>query len=107
MAAERDLGDRKTDQGQWKENEQVKTQADRQVGRQADRQVGRQADRQVGRQADRRAEERGRGHETVLVNEKKLRQEGQEEPGWFHICSQGLEGVDLFPDDNAFIVGGE
>mgnify|MGYP006939750889 CR=1 FL=1 len=99
MAAERDLGDRKTDQGQWKENEQVKTQADRQVGR--------QADRQVGRQADRRAEERCRVHETVLVNEKKLRQEGQEEPGWFHICSQGLEGVDLFPDDNAFIVGGE
>ncbi len=97
MAAERDLGDRKTDQGQWKENEQVKTQADRQVGR--------QADRQVGRQADRRAEERCRVHETVLVNEKKLRQEGQEEPGWFHICSQGLEGVDLFPDDNAFIVG--
>lgn len=28
-----------------------------------------------------------------------------EEPGWFHICSQGLEGVDLFPDERAFIMG--
>ncbi len=28
-----------------------------------------------------------------------------ENPCWYHICSQGLEGVDLFPDENAFIVG--
>ncbi len=31
--------------------------------------------------------------------------EDQEEPDWFHICSQGLEGVDLFPDEKAFIAG--
>lgn len=29
----------------------------------------------------------------------------QDEYGWFHICSQGLEGVDLFPDERAFIMG--
>ncbi len=105
MVAERDLDDRKTDQGQWKENEQVKTQADRQVGGQVGRQVDRQVGGQVGRQAVRQAEKQLRVQEAVRVNEMKVRQEGQEEPGWFHICSQGLEGVDLFPDDNAFIVG--
>ena len=83
MVEAKDSGGRKVGQGQRKENEQAKTQAER------------------------RAEERCRVQETVLVNEKRVRQEGKEEPGWFHICSQGLEGVDLFPDDNAFIVGGE
>ena len=36
------------------------------------------------------------------LNERKTGQEPvreQEEAGWFHICSQGLEGVDLFPDE--------
>ena len=42
------------------------------------------------------------------LNERKTGQEPvreQEEAGWFHICSQGLEGVDLFPDEKAFITG--
>lgn len=42
------------------------------------------------------------------LNERKTWQEPvreQEEAGWFHICSQGLEGVDLFPDEKAFITG--
>lgn len=42
------------------------------------------------------------------LNERKTGQEPvreQEEAGWFHICSQGLEGVDLFPDEKTFITG--
>lgn len=41
-------------------------------------------------------------------NERKtgqVRLDDQEKTGWFHICSQGLEGVDLFPDEKAFIIG--
>lgn len=45
-----------------------------------------------------------RGRYDVRTQEKE-RLEDREEPGWFHICSQGLEGVDLFSDEKAFIAG--
>lgn len=43
-----------------------------------------------------------------MIEEKdseKLKNDGNQEKSWFHVCSQGLEGVDLFPDEAAFIAG--
>lgn len=76
MVEAKGLKDRKNSQGQWKGEEPGNT----------------------------RTEERCRVRKEVRVQEK-VRLEDQEGPDWFHICSQGLEGVDLFPDEKAFIAG--
>lgn len=97
MVEAKGFEDRKTGQKQWKGKESghshVEGQWRVQKGYGADVDVsGMRADNQWRVRNDKRTQE-------------KVRLEDHEESGWFHICSQGLEGVDLFPDEKAFIVG--
>ncbi len=50
----------------------------------------------------RKAQANGQSSRYVTVLETA---DEQDKPAWFHICSQGLERIDLFPDENAYIAG--
>lgn len=97
MVEVKGLKDRKTGQEQWKGKESGHAHVEGQWREQKG--YGAYFDA-----SSKRTENQWRVRYDVRTQEKE-RLEDREEPGWFHICSQGLEGVDLFSDEKAFIAG--
>lgn len=97
MVEAKGLKDRKTGQEQWKGKESGHAHVEGQWREQKG--YGAYFDA-----SSKRTENQWRVRYDVRTQEKE-RLEDREEPGWFHICSQGLEGVDLFSDEKAFIAG--
>ena len=97
MVEAKGLKDRKAGQEQWKGKESGHAHVEGQWREQKG--YGAYFDA-----SSKRTENQWRVRYDVRTQEKE-RLEDREEPGWFHICSQGLEGVDLFSDEKAFIAG--